>query len=607
MKRKLFFAATAATLLFTGCANDEYVGEVENPRGELTEITFASKNAGITRAGENLTGQTAATALDKNFVVVGYKNVNSENKIVFDHYNVNYYDGTANSTLSNTAGWEYVGQDMKVRGTNPEKSLATNVTTQTIKYWDYSASSYDFVAFSMGKGYSSGEGQTTTYATPTAVNWTTLANNAYTLTGDFNTLKECYISDKNTVQKPASGSYGPEVKLQFRHLTSKIRMALYETVPGYVVNNVKFYESESASSPINNAVLYGTNAFNQEGKYTISFPNLSSVPHVSFDAATDGGEAATEKANAREDKLTFSTVTYSNDTENAISEGNNYLGQSSSKASYCGGTNNNGKDFTVILPNEGQTSTLTLKIDYTLTSTDGSGETINVKGATAVVPAQYAAWKPGYAYTYLFKISQNTNGSTGEPGSDPTGLTAISFDAVVLADEVTGQETITTVSDPSITTYGYNSTTNTVTTDGDEYASGTDIYATVYDSNATETDKTKAPQYLFTVIIDNDAVQEINESTIKNALYNGTKTYDPTETTKITKIESKADANNKKLTLNRADASTVNNVPAQDGKNLNINALKWTATATTVYVVIYDKDDTLGAGNNEYFKIVRTK
>ena len=51
------------------------------------------------------------------------------------------------------------------------------------------------------------------------------------------------------------------------------------------------------------------------------------------------------------------------------------------------------------------------------------------------------------------KIAQNTNGSTG---GGSTGLTAISFDAVVLEDEQNGlQQTITTDSDPSITTYGF--------------------------------------------------------------------------------------------------------------------------------------------------------
>ncbi len=96
---------------------------------------------------------------------------------------------------------------------------------------------------------------------------------------------------------------------------------------------------------------------------------------------------------------------------------------------------------------------LNLKVDYTLLSTDGSTETITVTGANAKVPKEYASWKSGYAYTYIFKISQNTNGLTN-PSAGPAGLWPITFDAVVMNDEVDGvQETITTVATPSITTY----------------------------------------------------------------------------------------------------------------------------------------------------------
>lgn len=173
----------------------------------------------------------------------------------------------------------------------------------------------------------------------------------------------------------------------------------------------------------------------------------------------------------------FGAVKYGNQDEGTILEGNKYLSQNAAKPSYCGDGYQN------VLPSEGAASAITLRIDYKLTSVDGSKETINVKGATATVPAEYTEWKSGFAYTYIFKISQDTNGSTG--GSS-TGLTAISFDAVVVDDEANGfQETITTVSDNSITTYGYKD--NKVTTGGNEYADGSDIYATVYVPAAGET------------------------------------------------------------------------------------------------------------------------
>lgn len=135
--------------------------------------------------------------------------------------------------------------------------------------------------------------------------------------------------------------------------------------------------------------------------------------------------------------------------------------------------------FTVLpTPATTTTSAILIKCDYTLTSDDDSGETIHVKGATAAIPAAFSKWDVNTRYTYLFKISQNTNGTTGDP-DDPAGLYPITFDAVVtdMTDKTHG--TITTVTTPSITTYQAGS----VTDNGIEYKSGTAIDVTVTDAN----------------------------------------------------------------------------------------------------------------------------
>lgn len=105
--------------------------------------------------------------------------------------------------------------------------------------------------------------------------------------------------------------------------------------------------------------------------------------------------------------------------------------------------------FTVLPTQVATASPILIKCDYELTSDDGSGETINVKGATAAIPAAFSKWEANTRYTYLFKISDNTNGTTGTPGTDIPGLYPITFDAVVQEVE---QGTTTTVATPSITT-----------------------------------------------------------------------------------------------------------------------------------------------------------
>lgn len=579
-----YFIAAASALALASCSSDDFLGEIQGneQNGATSAINFGGDTGKITR--DPSTGKTAADLLENNFVVVGFKGnktdaANNEN-YAFDHYNVNFNESSANSTLSNLKGWEYVNQDMTVNGAG--KSLAqSGATQQTIKYWDHSCASYDFLAFSMGKKGSAPK----EYATPSSVDKANLATAAYTLTGDVNTLSECYISDmKTAVEK--ENDYGKPVELSFRHLASKVRMALFETIPGYVVSDVKFYADATGTTNSEEGTLFGK--FNNSGTLTVYFPTTGIVnkdkkdynkAHVKFTATTAAGETATLSSKG------FGAVKYNNQDEGTISAGTTYLSQNAATPSYCGDGYQN------VLPSEGEASAITLRIDYKLTSVDGTNETINVKGATATVPAEYTEWKSGYAYTYIFKISQDTNGSTG---GTSTGLTAISFDAVVVDDEANGlQETITTVSDNSITTYGYKD--NKVTTNGNEYVNGTDIYATVYSAGATV-----APQKLYTVTLETGATQTINEASVANALVNGTNNATD-KTWTVTDYAGK-----KMIVTETADgfATTVTEVPAGPGYTLKVNALKWTGVATdpateTYYAVEYDN------GTKKSYKIVK--
>lgn len=578
-----FFIAAASTLALASCSSDDFLGEIQGneQNGATSAINFGGDTGKITRATSN--GSDAADLLENNFVVVGFKGNKTDaanNEVyAFDHYNVNFKNGSAFSTESNRAGWEYVNQDMKVKGA--DKSLAqSGASQQTIKYWDHSCASYDFIAFSMGK-----KGAASKYATPTPVNNADLKGAAYTLTGNVNTLSECYISDMKTVKEKEYNK--TPVSMSFRHLASKVRMALFETVPGYVISDVKFY-TDATSTTTDNPEGSLIGKFNNSGTLTVYFPTTGTdhaaekdynKAHVSFSASTTAGETGVL------DSKGFGAVNYNNQAEGTINAGSTYLSQNAATPSYCGAGYQN------VLPSEGAASAITLRIDYKLTSVDGTNETINVKGATATVPAEYTEWKSGYAYTYIFKISQNTNGSTG---GTSTGLTAISFDAVVVDDEANGlQETITTVSDNSITTYGYKD--NKVTTNGNEYVNGTDIYATVYSAGATV-----APQKLYTVTLEDGATQTINEASVANALVKGTN--DATA-----KTWTVTDYAGKKMVVTETAANvatTVTSVPAGPGYTLNVIALKWTGVVTdpateTYYAVEYDN------GTKKSYKIVK--
>lgn len=509
----LIFAALTSVALFS-CTGDELAenAPVTNPEVERP-IVFSSLNKTFTRA--DYTGKDAADRLGNQFVVSGYKGPqslwsSSSNQIVFDNYAVKYTENTAHTTESNVANWEYVGVDR----TPP--AITNGITRQNVKYWDYSAPQYDFIAWSTGT-------KTAIYEVPssgiipsgsvlvTGITPNSASYGAYSFTGKSTDLAECYIADLVTVKKSA---YDQPVTIKFRKLSTKLRIGIYETVPGYSVKEVKFYtkgtaldkDTDDPTKPaagqiISDATIFtaGNDIFT-EGTYTVKYPTVDTPTNP------DNNQAHVDfypmYGVAQNTYTSFGSLNYTT-KEEGEKKGTLFLGRSSDKASFAGDAANN--YYMIVLPNENGTN-LNLRVDFTLEATDGSGEEIQVKNARAQVPSIYTQWKAGYAYTYLFKISDKTNGHTGvyDPtkpdddtyNSDPAGLYPITFDAVVInADDTDGkeQETITTVSTPSITTYQQNSTV----INADEYTvNGKDIFVTVNEDDYLVTLTDKANLYL---------------------------------------------------------------------------------------------------------------
>ena len=151
-------------------------------------------------------------------MLFGYK---STNTTVFDNYQVNWVDNTAGSTESNSANWEYVGYKNLPFGTTTtsggelnDDGVVANATAsstniiQSIKYWDFSAGTYDFFAYSLGTG-SAGN-----YAKASALS----AASTYTLSGTQAELGTCYISKKNHMTSLSSST--TEVDLTFVNFLS---------------------------------------------------------------------------------------------------------------------------------------------------------------------------------------------------------------------------------------------------------------------------------------------------------------------------------------------------------------------------------------------------
>lgn len=587
MKKYLYLSAAA--LAFAGCSSDEFLGEVTQPQEEILKqeaIAFGSQKTNITRADH--TGAAAATLLNNNFVVEGVMGDGTSQTEAFDHYNVNYKASTANTTESNTADWEYVGQT---------KHTLSAASAQTIKYWNYDTKQYDFVAFSYGKAAK------TNVATDgpvlSEIDYSKLGaaistgTPVYTVTGSAADLAKTYVADLVTLyNRDGVSEYGTTVTPKFRSLGTKVRIAFYETVPGYSVTNLKFYstawDGTSTYTETSDATptLFASSAIfpstTSKGTMSVYFPTVGwansahgtlsadyNQAHIKFAAGSESGDALVKTK-------TFDALDYQAAPEGSESSSVKYLGRTSATATYAGDkTTANNNAYEIVLP-LGTKDNLQLRVEYDLVPTDGGAGTIHVRDACAVVPAKYADWKPNYAYTYIFKISDNTNGWTGtqpvlpNPEYDPTdpdspefieepveGLTPITFDAVVVDTEDGIQETITTVATPSITTYQEGK----VVTGKDEYTTG-DIYVSVMKGTSAFTLSDNPKNYGVLLVTEGAGI--VTEALAEGMLSGKLSNTGVTWTTNSSEVVAK--------------------VPMADGNQMDQNAVKFTGYSGHTYV-----------------------
>ena len=604
-----YFLYAASVLALASCSSDDFLGENSGngQNAANSVINFGGETGKITRAADGKSvGASAAKLLGGKFYVLGTKGTlpdyNPTETIVFDNYQVNWEGNTAGTTADNTNDWKYVGITPTGLHAGDKK-----ITEQSIKFWDYSQPHYDFIAYSVGNNVLLTTGNAvegnivgTPIKTPKANAVTADNYLSYSLTGKkIEDLQKCYYTDVTPVEK---ANYQKPVTFTFKNLTAKVRVAFYETIPGYTVSDIEFYDNgtdpKADLTDKKEAVLYttGDTKLSTNGTINVTYPKVGSK----------------KASDAAFNKAFVSIVTGTDNTTTKLGLGNvNYengvLNDNAQKANMAGNKDNS--YFTPVLPAEGHA--LTLRLNYTLTSTDGSNEKIKVYGATAVVPASYTAWQPNYAYTYIFKISDNTNGATNKEDGTPEGLFPITFDAVVadVDNADFSHESITTVSTPSVTTYAFNSHDKKVIKAygvGNEYpaATTTDIYFSVSEAGKTMDNLNNKGQ-LYTV-----SKAKATEAEVIDALQISASEDENTVTGR------------NDIVLTKVKTDIVKEIPTEDGKTIEVGdntTAKFTATETpTTYAYVYLKEagtqstiytaitigegTTITAGNDEYFE-----
>ena len=294
-----------------------------------------------------------------SFTVWGYKNNGDapygRSQEVFPAYTVEWKKNSEATTTTNSSGWDYI---------LPDKPL------QTIKYWDWGASAYRFFAVTNWAGESDihednkAYGKNGTYGDGDAYSMYKItmeidvtSRRAIEDIPYFSTL---WFSTGNLYDYPTR-EFGKPVQLVFTKPYSKVRF-MYN----YVYDREKILLESQVFKP---TADYGIvppatpTGIARKGTFNIIYPLTGAETKEWYDIVP-----------IAEGKLEAFTEDY--DPYNASKE---YLDAIDGWYS--------------VFPNTTQGS-------YTLTVV------INRLEKTCVVPAEYMQWKPGYSYTYIFKINE---------------------------------------------------------------------------------------------------------------------------------------------------------------------------------------------------------
>lgn len=421
MKKCLYLALAAIT--FAACTNDaDYsLSGQGNPENAI----------GFQVMGRNTI--TRATSLNQaghyNFGVFGYKSTDEVNNVM-DNYLVGYMDavnkkgyymtsdaqtteGDQEGVLNGQSRWayemlgnkeyDYLGTDGYY--TKNQTYFMSNVEKQYLRYWDKSANFTNFYAYAP-------------YVN-SADNQVTYKNSTQEMTFPAGSIVAGYDDPSRyeymySASQVGSADYGKDVALNFKRINAKVRIKFWEDINGYSVRILDLssayngvYAAPSKRSGTQAPYTYAKGKYVQSMGATVNFSAgtvgsnskpISDNPTVTFSGQNPyGGNAA--------DMLQFKAP-----ADAAIGT-TRPLASASPTVYYA-------------IPKNASTGTdydcgFTFHVTYELTST--TGERIVVKDATVHVPANYCNWASNTSYTYVFRITKNSNGTTGDPGTiDPT-------------------------------------------------------------------------------------------------------------------------------------------------------------------------------------------
>ena len=411
--KQLFILTLVAVLACTACSDDRELGN-SSPEATANAIGFQviKKNV-LTRSGSTTSGTASTIRLEDaghyNFGVFAYKDTQADNDIIMENYLVGYHGTNVGyDYTSDNAGWYYQGLGYSeytysgssyYDGTN-DTYYMSNIDKQYLRYWDKSAPNTSFYAYAP---YINGS--------PTV----TFDNSNKTMTFPAGTIQDGY-DDRSKYEymyattTVAAAAYGTDVQLQFNRLTAKVKIKFYEDIAGYQVKILNLQDgtySGVCAAPANRIDNAGSYSYT----YGTIYKNSGLIITFSSPIAFQWKDQVAMVDNT--DYLSFAAPT------GIISEKN-----TADSPATPSPTDYFAIPKAMTTPSTSDGTGLTFHVTYQLIS--NTNETITVHNATVFVPAEYCQWQANYSYTYVFKITKDSTGSTETPGTgdinpaDPT-------------------------------------------------------------------------------------------------------------------------------------------------------------------------------------------
>ena len=268
---------------------------------------------------------------------------------VWAYKSMNYSSGTYSNNQLVFPGYEVDWQDNNATTTTTNSNgweyILTTKPEQTIKYWDWDAKAYRFFGVTTGAGVPNDAiaGQTSFTMTADASSADNIAATPY--------FSKLWFSTGNEALYPTR-RFGKPVQLEFMKPFSKVRFMFNYS---YEAEAIKL--KDPSFKPTDNSKI------DRKGTFTVTYPLEGTATSESYTITNIDPLVGLEKFD-----------------KEYIPEG--------------------GADrevWYVVLPIDPSTT----QGSYTLSVS------VNGLTKTCVVPAQYMQWKPGFSYTYVFKITDD--------------------------------------------------------------------------------------------------------------------------------------------------------------------------------------------------------